>query len=77
MAMDGEQSHKSHRSRQSGPTAKKKSKSDKKKKGASDENQKQHNPKVLPFFSIFLIIFCSYIVMCLVRQLYVATSPKC
>ncbi|XP_019265838.1 PREDICTED: ribosome biogenesis protein BMS1 homolog isoform X2 [Nicotiana attenuata] len=51
MAMDGEQSHKSHRSRQSGPTAKKKSKSDKKKKGASDENQKQHNPKAFAFNS--------------------------
>ncbi|KAH0766539.1 hypothetical protein KY285_002410 [Solanum tuberosum] len=45
MAIDGEQSHKSHMSRQSGPTAKKKSKSDKKKKVASDENNKQHNTK--------------------------------
>lgn len=51
MAIDGEQSHKSHRSRQSGPTAKKKSKSDKKKKGASDENNKQHNPKAFAFSS--------------------------
>ncbi|XP_015164408.1 ribosome biogenesis protein BMS1 homolog isoform X3 [Solanum tuberosum] len=51
MAIDGEQSHKSHRSRQSGPTAKKKSKSDKKKKGASDENNKQHNPKAFAFNS--------------------------
>ncbi|XP_059312227.1 uncharacterized protein LOC132063611 isoform X2 [Lycium ferocissimum] len=51
MAMDGEQSHKSHRSRQSGPTAKKKSKSDKKKKGVSDENNKQHNPKAFAFNS--------------------------
>ncbi|WMV11771.1 hypothetical protein MTR67_005156 [Solanum verrucosum] len=52
MAIDGEQSHKSHRSRQSGPTAKKKSKSDKKIKGASDENNKQHNPKAFAFNSM-------------------------
>lgn len=51
MAVDGEQSHKSHRARQSGPAAKKKSKSDKKKKGASDENSKQHNPKAFAFNS--------------------------
>lgn len=51
MAIEGEQSHKSHRSRQSGPTAKKKSKSDKKKKGVSDENNKQHNPKAFAFNS--------------------------
>ncbi|KAJ8572985.1 hypothetical protein K7X08_009496 [Anisodus acutangulus] len=42
--MDGEQSHKSHRSRQSGPTAKKK-------KGVSDDNNKQHNPKAFAFNS--------------------------
>lgn len=51
MAVDGEQSHQSHRSRQSVPTAQKKSKSDEKKKGVSQENNKQHNPKVLIFFN--------------------------
>ncbi|CAN4108613.1 unnamed protein product [Withania somnifera] len=48
MVMDGEQTHKSHRSRQSGPNAKKKSKSDKKKK---DENNKQQNPKAFAYNS--------------------------
>lgn len=38
------QPHKSHRSRQSGPSAKKKSKSDKKKRDISEE--KKRNPKV-------------------------------
>ncbi|KAH0731483.1 hypothetical protein KY289_002671 [Solanum tuberosum] len=45
MAINGEQSHQSQRSRQSGPTAKKKCKSNERKKGVSHENNKQHNPK--------------------------------
>ena len=44
------QPHRSHRSRQSGPSAKKKSKSDKRKRDISDE--KKHNPKV--HFSCFI-----------------------
>ena len=58
MAIDGgnqSQSHKSHRSRQAGPSAKRKSKSNKKSNNrdaaaATDDNkqnQRQHNPKVV------------------------------
>ena len=61
MAIDGgnqSQSHKSHRSRQAGPSAKRKSKSNKKSNNwdvaaaAADtddkkQNQRQHNPKVV------------------------------
>ncbi|CBI17233.3 unnamed protein product, partial [Vitis vinifera] len=43
------QPHRSHRSRQSGPSAKKKSKSDKRKRDISDE--KKHNPKAFAFSS--------------------------
>ncbi|KAK9273456.1 hypothetical protein L1049_018266 [Liquidambar formosana] len=46
---DQDQSHKSHRSRQSGPSAKKKPKGDKKKRDLSDE--KKHNPKAFAFSS--------------------------
>uniref|UniRef100_A0A0V0HUI8 Putative ovule protein n=1 Tax=Solanum chacoense TaxID=4108 RepID=A0A0V0HUI8_SOLCH len=53
MAIIGEQSHQSQRSRQSGPTAKKKCKSNERKKGVSHENNKQHNPKVLIFFNFY------------------------
>ncbi|KAA8527320.1 hypothetical protein F0562_034583 [Nyssa sinensis] len=52
MAIDSgsqEQSHKSHRSRQSGPSVKKKAKSEKKKRDVSDG--KQHNPKAFAFKS--------------------------
>ncbi|CAK9156227.1 unnamed protein product [Ilex paraguariensis] len=45
-----EQSHKSHRSRQSGPSAKKKAKPGSKKGGISD-HQKKHNPKAFAFSS--------------------------
>ncbi|KAF8409106.1 hypothetical protein HHK36_005179 [Tetracentron sinense] len=44
-----DQSHKSHRSRQAGPSAKKKGKSDKKKRDVSEE--KKHNPKAFAFNS--------------------------
>ncbi|OVA17009.1 Elongation factor [Macleaya cordata] len=44
-----DQSHKSHRSRQAGPSAKKKEKSDKKKRDISQE--KTHNPKAFAFSS--------------------------
>lgn len=43
------QPHRSHRSRQSGPSAKKKSKSDKRNRDISDE--KKHNPKAFGFSS--------------------------
>ncbi|KAM7500049.1 hypothetical protein LguiA_024463 [Lonicera macranthoides] len=52
MAIDSgsqERSHKSHRSRQSGPSAKKKEKSDKKKRDVSDD--KKQNPKAFAFSS--------------------------
>ncbi|XP_059653431.1 uncharacterized protein LOC132300403 [Cornus florida] len=52
MAIDSgmkELSQKSHRFRQSGPSANKKAKSDKKKRGVSDE--KKHNPKAFAFSS--------------------------
>ncbi|KAL6012118.1 Glycoside hydrolase 2 (Mannanase, beta-galactosidase) [Asimina triloba] len=44
-----DQSHKSHRTRQSGPSARKKEKSDKKKRDIS--NEKKHNPKAFAFNS--------------------------
>ncbi|XAR58130.1 hypothetical protein NMG60_11026525 [Bertholletia excelsa] len=53
MTMDnGTEAHKAHRSRQSGPSAKKKAKAGKKKKnGEVSEDQKQHNPKAFAFNS--------------------------
>ncbi|KAK2993682.1 hypothetical protein RJ640_026138, partial [Escallonia rubra] len=53
MAIDSglqELTHKLHRSRRSGPTAKKKAKSDKKKRNVTDEEKKQ-NPKAFAFSS--------------------------
>ncbi|XP_058084646.1 uncharacterized protein LOC131232437 [Magnolia sinica] len=47
--MDQDQSHKSHRSRQAGPSAKKKEKADQKKRDIS--NEKKHNPKAFAFSS--------------------------
>lgn len=48
MAIDAkDQSHKAHRSRQSGPNSKKKTKDDKvKRKGEVSENDRKQNPKV-------------------------------
>ncbi|KAF3785526.1 Ribosome biogenesis protein [Nymphaea thermarum] len=48
MVVTAEQTHRAHRSRQSGPSAKKKDKADKKKRGISEEKQ---NPKAFAFRS--------------------------
>ena len=47
------QPHRSHRSRQAGPSAKKKSNSDKRKRDISEE--KKHNPKV--YFHAFQVLY--------------------
>lgn len=53
------QSHKEHRSRQSGPSANKKAKAKKKKQDISDENKQ--NPKVCLVSFVIIMIWSGYI----------------
>lgn len=64
-----DQSHKAHRSRKSGPNAKKKSVNDKGKKEEVSENDRKRNPKVINLFlclldctiyALFLLAYLSF-----------------